>query len=70
MGTTNHQVFLDGKPVKNCLDFDLKRGMVKYYEVDRDGRIVMEGPAVKIFTGRGRVEVKSFADLIKEGKYY
>lgn len=61
-----YMVFLDGRHIKNCLAVDLKKGTVKYYELDREGNIQMEGSRAKIITAKGKIEVKSIVELIRE----
>lgn len=62
----NHIVFLNGKPIKNCLEYDAADGFVKYYELDANGNILMEDSKAKIMTVRGKVEIKTMVDLIVE----
>lgn len=59
-------VLLDGKPIKNCLEYDAEEGFVKYYELDSEGKILMEDSKAKINTVWGKVEIKSMVDLITE----
>jgi hypothetical protein len=64
--TYDYAVFLDGKPIKNCLTFDEEQGYVKYYELDVNGNIQMDGSKVKIMIARGKVEKRSMMELIEK----
>jgi hypothetical protein len=67
--SNNYMVFLDGKLIKNCLEYDRQRGYVKYYELEQNGNIIMEDLKAQIIIAKGKVEIKSIVELIAEGKY-
>jgi hypothetical protein len=62
---SNQIVILDGQVLTNCFAADVAKGIAKCFEIDAEGKVVMEGFRAKVKIVQGKIEIKSHEEMAK-----
>lgn len=52
------EVFLNGEPLRDCVEFDTRTGLATVYRRDEQGQLVVSGDHVATKVVRGKIKAK------------